>query len=61
MDSPKPGGARATCRVGSSITYRGVITVAKDKGAKKGNDKTPASKTLKEKRAAKKSKGKATI
>jgi hypothetical protein len=35
--------------------------VAKDKGVKKGNDKTPASKTLKEKRAAKKSKGKATI
>jgi len=35
--------------------------VAKDKGSRKGNDKTPASKTLKEKRAAKKSKGKATI
>jgi hypothetical protein len=35
--------------------------VAKDKGVKKGNDKTPASKTLKEKRAAKKAKGKATI
>ena len=32
--------------------------MAKDKGAKKGNDKTPAAKTLKEKRAAKKSKGK---
>ena len=35
--------------------------MAKDKGVKKGNDKTPASKTLKEKRAAKKSKGKATF
>jgi hypothetical protein len=35
--------------------------MAKDKGAKKNNDKTPAAKTLKEKRAAKKSKGKSTI
>jgi hypothetical protein len=34
--------------------------MAKDKGARKGNDKTPASKTLKEKRAAKKQKGKTT-
>jgi hypothetical protein len=35
--------------------------MAKDKGAKKSSDKTPASKTLKEKRAAKKAKGKSTI
>jgi hypothetical protein len=35
--------------------------VAKDKGAKKANDKTPAAKTLKEKRAAKKNKGKTGI
>jgi hypothetical protein len=34
--------------------------VAKEKGARKNNEKTPASKTLKEKRAAKKAKGKAT-
>lgn len=33
--------------------------MAKEKGAKKSNDKTPASKSLKEKRAAKKAKGKA--
>jgi hypothetical protein len=35
--------------------------VAKEKGVKKTNDKTQASKTLKEKRAAKKSKGKSTL
>jgi hypothetical protein len=43
--------------VGRHLATRGTIMASKDKGGGKGS-KTAASKTLKEKRAAKKAKGK---